>query len=132
MRILIVDDEPQYRLLMRSLLQDEGWDVLLAENGEDALEKIKSTAVDLIVSDVYMPVMDGVKLHKAVRARPESEKVPFLFMSAYDDQHTISCITQPRIEGFFKKGRSVVELKQWIRYLTAPEGSRPMSPPGQD
>jgi len=130
MRILVVDDEPEYRLLMRSLLIQEGWEVFLAEDGEEGLQKMAEAKMDLIISDVYMPVMDGLKFHKTVREIPGYEQTPFLFVSAYDDQHTIDAVKNPKIEGFLKKGRSVGELKAWIEYLTAPESKRPKFPPG--
>jgi len=130
MNILVVDDEPQYRLLMRAFLVDHGWDVFLAEDGAQALEKISEAKMDLIISDVYMPVMDGIKLHRSVREIPGYEAVPFLFMSAYDDQHTLDAVKNPKIEGFLKKGKSVGLLKEWIDFLTTPEHTRSKFPPG--
>ncbi|HET6273766.1 MAG TPA: response regulator [Bacteroidota bacterium] len=131
MRILVVDDEPEYRLLMRSLLMQEGWEVFLAEDGEEGLQKMAEAKMDLIISDVYMPVMDGLKFHRTVREIPGYQETPFLFVSAYDDEHTMDAVKNPKIEGFLKKGRSIGELKAWIEYLTAPEEKRPKFPPGQ-
>jgi len=130
MTILVVDDEPEYRLIMRSVLMSEGWDVLLAENGEEGMEKLRGSKVDLVISDIYMPVMDGIKFHRTVRAEPEFEMVPFLFVSAYDDQHTLDAVKNPRVEGFLRKARPVEELIEWITYLTTPEEKRPKLPPG--
>ena len=130
MTILVVDDEPEYRLIMRSVLMAEGYDVLLAENGEDGLQKLKETTTDLVISDIYMPVMDGIKFHRTVRATPELETLPFLFVSAYDDQHTLDAVKDPRYEGFLRKARPVEEMIEWIQYLTTPEEKRPKSPPG--
>jgi CheY-like chemotaxis protein len=130
MTILVVDDEPEYRLIMRSVLMAEGYDVHLAENGEEAIQKLKETTTDLVISDIYMPVMDGIKFHRTVRATPELETLPFLFVSAYDDQHTLDAVKDPRYEGFLRKARPVEELIEWIEYLTMPEDRRPKSPPG--
>ena len=130
MTILVVDDEPEYRLIMRSVLSYEGWDVLLAENGEEGLEKLKSSQVDLVISDIYMPIMDGIKFHRTVRSLPQFERLPFLFVSAFDDQHTLDSVKDPRYEGFLRKARPVEELIEWIRYLTMPEEARPKVPPG--
>ncbi len=129
MTILVVDDEPEYRLIMRSVLMAEGYDVLLAEHGEEALEKLKEAKVDLVISDIYMPVMDGIRFHRTVRTTPEIETLPFLFVSAYDDQHTLDAVKDPRLEGFLRKARPVEELLEWIVYLTTPEEKRPKSPP---
>src|SRR5512135_394175 len=84
MNVLIVDDDAQYRLLMRNILLAEGWDVFLANDGLEAMEKVKSIKMDFLISDVYMPLMDGIKFHKTVRSLPEYERVPFLFISGYD------------------------------------------------
>lgn len=129
MTILVVDDEPEYRLIMRSVLMAEGYDVVLAENGEEALEKLKATTIDLVITDVYMPVMDGIRFHRTARAEPELESLPFLFVSAFDDQHTLDAVKDPRFDGFLRKARPVEELLEWIQYLTTPEEKRPKSPP---
>lgn len=131
MTVLVVDDEGDQRLLMKSLLAMEGWDILVAENGEDALSKIAREKVDLIISDIYMPVMDGIKLHKTVRELAGYETVPFLFISAYDDQYTMEAVKNPKLDGFFKKGGPISELKEWAKFLTTSEDQRPKFPPGQ-
>lgn len=130
MTILLVDDEPEYRLIMRNVLSAEGWEVVLAENGQEALEKLKETNVDLVISDIYMPIMDGIKLHRTVRSLPNFATLPFLFISAYDDQHTLDAVRDPRFEGFLRKTRPVEDLFEWITYLTTPEDRRPKMPPG--
>ena len=130
MTILVVDDEPEYRSIMRSVLMSEGYDVVLAEHGEEALEKLKETTIDIVISDIYMPVMDGIRFHRTVRAEPELATLPFLFVSAFDDQHTLDAVKDPRYEGFLRKARPVEELIEWIVYLSTPEEKRPKSPPG--
>ena len=129
MTILVVDDEPEYRLILRSMLRSEGWNVVLAEHGEDALERLKESAVDMVISDIYMPVMDGVKFHRTVRSMPEYEKIPFLFVSAFDDQHSIDVVKDPRYEAFLRKARPVEEMIEWITYLTTPEDEREKTAP---
>lgn len=130
MTILVVDDEPEYRLVLRNVLVHEGFTVVLAENGEDGYRKLKESPVDLVISDIYMPVMDGMKFHKAVRDDPAFVTLPFLFVSAYDDQHTLEVVKNAKYEGFLRKARPVSELKEWIEYLTTPEDQRSPLPPG--
>ena len=130
MTILVVDDEPEYRLIMRSVLMTEGWEVLLAENGEEGMDRLRDSKVDLVISDIYMPVMDGIRFHRTVRATPGLEKTPFLFVSAYDDQHTLDAVKDPRCDGFLRKARPVEELIEWITYLTTPEEKRSKLTPG--
>jgi CheY-like chemotaxis protein len=130
MTILVVDDEPAYRLVLRSVLKDSGYDVVLGENGEDGLKKLKEHKIDLIISDIYMPLMDGIRFHKEVRALPEFATLPFLFVSAFDDQHTLDAVKDPRYEGFLRKARPVEEMKEWISFLTTPVEKRSTYPPG--
>ncbi len=130
MTVLVVDDEPAYRMVVRELLLEDGCDVLTAENGDEALHKLSVVHPDIIVSDVYMPVMDGAKLHRCVRANPRYEKLPFLFVSGYNDAYTMQSVRDPRYDGFVSKGASADELKKWIKYLTTPEDKRSRFLPG--
>ena len=130
MTILVVDDEPAYRLVMRSVLIDAGYEVVLGEHGEDGLKKLKEVRVDLIISDIYMPQMDGIRFHKEVRDLPEFATLPFLFVSAFDDEHTLHAVKDPRYDGFLRKARPVDELKEWISFLTTPVEKRSKFPPG--
>ncbi len=130
MTVLIVDDEPAYRLAARDLLIAAGHDVLLAANGEEALRKLSIIEPDIIVSDVYMPVMDGRKLHRAVREMPRFEKLPFLFVSGYSDEETLGSVRDPRYEGFLSKSSSPKDLLEWVNYLTTPPDKRGQSFPG--
>ena len=130
MNILVVDDEVSFRLLMKSILTSEGHEVHLAEDGEEAVEKVDEIPLDLIISDIYMPVMDGFKLHKAIRSSPKWQRLPMLFVSAYDDQHSLDVIQDPKIDAFVKKGRPFNEIKDWISYLTAPDDEKPSRIPG--
>ncbi len=131
MTILVVDDEPDYRLVIRSILGAEGHTVILAEDGVDALEKLEEVAVDLVIADIYMPRMDGIKFHRKLRSLPRFEKLPVLFVSAFDDQHTMSAVKDPRYDGFLKKGRPIEELLEWVAYLATPEEKRPKMPPSR-
>ena len=130
MKILVVDDEPSYKLFVRDVLMAAGWDVLMAENGDEAMTKLKYIKVDVIVSDIYMPVMDGIKFHRAVRANPDLAKIPFLFVSAFDDQFTLEAVRDPRYDAFFRKTGQVDHLLEWIEFLSTPEENRPKVPPG--
>ncbi len=130
MTILVVDDEPEYRLILRSVLTGEGYDVAVAENGEEALRKLEEMTIDMVISDIYMPVMDGIKFNRAARTLPKYADVPFLFVSAFDDQHTLEAVRDPRHDGVLRKARPVEEMLEWIKYLTTPEADRPKVPPG--
>jgi CheY-like chemotaxis protein len=129
MLALVVDDDEAIVNLLRDVLQAHGIDVISASNGRDALERLKLVRVDIILSDIYMPTMDGLKLHAAVREHADYAKLPFLFISGYDDKYTAGAVRDPRLEGFWKKGHSVEELLQWVEYLATPLEKRSRARP---
>lgn len=129
MTILLVDDELDYRLLVHTVLESRGCDIILAENGQEALDKLKGQTPDLVITDIYMPVMDGIKMSRALRQMPGFEKVPILYLSGYDDEHTLDAVKDPRYEAFLRKGTPLEDLLRWIDYLMTPLENRPASLP---
>jgi CheY-like chemotaxis protein len=82
-RILVVDDDSVIRGLLIEVLEDESdHEVIVASNGQEALDQLDQHPVDAIVCDINMPVMDGFELVRNVRARPELHDLPVLLMSA--------------------------------------------------
>ena len=82
MNVLIVDDLQGNRKLLRAQLEAEGHAVLEADNGEAALAALAAQSVDLIISDILMPVMDGYRLCAEVRAMERTREIPFIFYTA--------------------------------------------------
>jgi CheY-like chemotaxis protein len=130
MNVLVVDDEREYRTLVGNYLEDQGWTVFLAADGQEGMDNLYREKIDIIVSDIYMPVMDGLKFYRNVRTNPKFAEIPFLFVSAYDDPSTIQAVKNPKLDGFSRKGRPVNDLKAWIQYLMTPPEKRPPTPPG--
>ncbi|MCH3963236.1 MAG: response regulator transcription factor [Clostridium sp.] len=77
--ILMVDDEDRMRVLMEAYLKKEGFGVILAENGQKALDKFKKNSIDLVVLDIMMPVMDGWTVCRRLR---EISNVPIIMLTA--------------------------------------------------
>lgn len=82
MSILVVDDIEQNRYMLSVLLESEGYDVVVASNGEEALDYAKQQQPELIVSDILMPVMDGFKLCRQWKTDPDLRHIPFVFYTA--------------------------------------------------
>ncbi len=82
MNILIVDDREDNRYLLESMLKGNGHDVQSASNGEEALEKIKAGGVEMIISDILMPVMDGFQLCRKIKTTDELYHIPFVIYTA--------------------------------------------------
>jgi len=128
MNILLVDDEPHYLMLLGDFLRNQGWTVLTAENGEEALDKIKDHVVDAVISDIYMPVVNGIELQKKLIRIPGYEKVPFIFVSAYADSSILSTLDLSDTVKYLSKSVSPTKLKEWLIFLTTPPSQRGRHP----
>ncbi len=80
--VLVVDDEIAVLEMVSGILEDEGYQVIVAENGAAALKRLEQTHPDLIISDVMMPGMDGRELCLAVAENSALADIPFVFLSA--------------------------------------------------
>jgi len=117
MRILVVDDNKGFLDVMAQLLRDYGYKVFVAEDGKQAREFLEIEKVDLIISDVFMPTLDGVRFHSYVREFTDAHDVPFIFISGYDDEHTRSVVVNSDIDFFFSKTTPVETIVDLIEKL---------------
>jgi CheY-like chemotaxis protein len=81
-RVLVVDDEPLILSLLTTALEAEGYQVEVATNGRDALDKVKWQAPGAILLDLMMPILDGWQLIEALRADPATSQIPIVILSA--------------------------------------------------
>ncbi|HIE51451.1 MAG TPA: diguanylate cyclase [Armatimonadetes bacterium] len=81
-RILVVEDEESMLTLLEYTLRRAGYEVATARNGLEGLERVKRVLPDAIVADVSMPEMDGLEMCRHLREDPETETIPFIFLSA--------------------------------------------------
>ena len=80
-RILVVEDDPALRVVIRMVLERAGYEVSEARHGEEALESIGVGAPDLIIADLRMPVMGGVELVDRIRSNPTTVSIPVVMLS---------------------------------------------------
>ena len=114
-RILVVDDNKDLRELAEAILKMQGYQVVLAENGKEALDIFESEHVDLIVSDINMPEMDGFGLLEAVRSRENGAAIPFLFLSAYSQKTKQQQARQLAVDDYLFKPFDAKELLDAVR-----------------
>jgi two-component system alkaline phosphatase synthesis response regulator PhoP len=81
-RILVVDDEIYIVHILDFSLGMEGYEVLTALDGEQALERLKSDKPDLIVLDIMMPKVDGYEVCRTIKSNPETQHIPVILLSA--------------------------------------------------
>jgi DNA-binding NarL/FixJ family response regulator len=85
-KVLVIEDQPQMRRNIATILEMEGFEVAVAENGREGLEKAFASLPDLILCDVMMPEMDGYAVLKALREKASTRVVPFVFLTAKGDK----------------------------------------------
>lgn len=81
--ILIVDDEPNYQIVLSEVLADEGYETLTADNGQQAMVLVNSNDIDLVITDMQMPGMDGFALLEAIKAKEKA--LPVIMITAYGE-----------------------------------------------
>jgi signal transduction histidine kinase len=115
-RILIVDDAPDNLFLVQSLLQEEGYVIDLAENGEEALAKVTSFNPDLVLLDAMMPGMDGYEVTRRMRQDASLPFIPILLTTAYD-QMSVARGLDIGADDFIRKPVEFDELLARVRSL---------------
>jgi CheY-like chemotaxis protein len=83
MKILYVEDHPHHRKIMKELLELSGYNVVLASNGAEGIEKAKEELPDVVVMDLRMPNMDGVEAIKHLKSDPAVSNIPVIAISAW-------------------------------------------------
>jgi CheY-like chemotaxis protein len=85
-KIIAIDDDYLFRELLVGWLEENGFDVIEASNGLLGLQVIKEQIPDLIICDIRMPDLNGYEVLKQVRRDPNTEKIPFIFLTAEQDK----------------------------------------------
>jgi PAS domain S-box-containing protein len=116
--ILIVDDDPIVRETLSRLLSREGYDLSIAVNGTEALDKAPEITPDLILLDVMMPGMDGFEVCRRLRAAPLLVKVPIIMLTGLDDRDSRLTGLQAGADDFIAKPVDWTELRARVRTIT--------------
>jgi DNA-binding NtrC family response regulator len=114
-RILVVDDDPELLNNVSELLGEEGFEVIGASNGVDAVALAKARAPDLVVCDIAMPRMDGHQVLKALRAHAPTMHLPFIFLTARAERNEIRAGMNLGADDYVTKPFQLTELLEAIR-----------------
>ncbi len=104
--VLVVDDEPVLRTIVREILHEEGYAVIEAADGRGMLEIMARERPDLVLMDVMMPGVDGREAYRQLRSHPEHRDIPVVMMSAAVKPHGLD----PTIAGFVAKPFDITDL----------------------
>jgi DNA-binding response OmpR family regulator len=117
--ILIVDDEPSIVVPIQFLMEQQGYNVLVAENGEDALDAIYKYKPDLILLDIMLPRIDGYEVCEIVRLNPEYRDIKIIFLTAKGREVEIAKGLALGADAYFTKPFSNAELVAKVKELLA-------------
>ena len=114
-KVLVADDERQIRDLLHEFLTSEGYEVLLASNGEEATELAEREYPDLILLDVKMPGIDGIEVCKRLKAEPKTQFIPVIMITGYVDNKMVAI--ESGADDFVNKPVDLVELAARVRSI---------------
>ncbi|MEW6760397.1 MAG: heavy metal response regulator transcription factor [Pseudomonadota bacterium] len=117
MSILVIEDEPKTGDYLQRGLAESGFAVRLARNGRDGLAIVREEAIELVVLDVMLPRMDGWQVLESLRADPETEQIPVLFLTARDEVEDRVRGLELGADDYLVKPFAFVELVARIRTL---------------
>ena len=115
--ILIVDDEPSILMPIQFLMTQQGYDVLTAERGEDALDLISRYKPDLVLLDIMLPGIDGYEVCEIIRLNPDYGKVRIVFLTAKGHETEIAEGLALGADAYITKPYSNVELLAKVKEL---------------
>lgn len=121
-KVLVVDDEPDVQTFLSALFQDNGFDVVVAENGLDAWKKVEAEKPDLITLDMTMPEQTGVRTFRDLKAHEVYKSIPIIIVTGIGEpmNNFLSRMrNSPQPEGFLSKPIDKKELLDLATKLTA-------------
>lgn len=115
--IIIVDDLPSNQVYFSDALESFGYNTMTAENGMDAMAKIKERTPDLVLTDINMPVMNGYELCEAIKKHPRYTDIPIIMVTAQEDREGLVRGLDIGADDFLIKPVNILELKSRVRNL---------------
>jgi len=114
-RVLVVDDESDFIELLKYNLEGQGFEVLAALDGMEALNIARRELPDVVLVDLMLPDLDGFSVCEILRSQPSTAQVPIIIVSALDGEYVRSREVQTRVECCFKKPVDMKVLGETIR-----------------
>ena len=118
--ILVVDDEPDVRTFLSTLFEDSGYATVNAQDGIEALSKVKEKAPDLVTLDITMPNKSGVKFYREMKESAEWRKVPIIIVTGVSGEFKTFISTRKQVpppEGYLSKPIDKNEILKLVKKL---------------
>ncbi|HMK42766.1 MAG TPA: response regulator [Dissulfurispiraceae bacterium] len=117
MKILVVDDDKTTRKILSLYLKGKGYEVATAENGLDALEKMGTENINLVVSDMNMPFMDGIELTKTLKADPTWGHIPILMVTTEADEEEKKRAAAAGVDDYLVKPANAEQISNSVKKI---------------
>lgn len=117
MKILIVDDDKTTRKLLSLYLKGKGYEIVTAENGLDAMEKLGMDNINLIVSDMNMPYMDGIELTKTLKTDPAWKHIPIIMVTTEADEDEKVKALEAGVDDYLVKPTNADQITDSIKKI---------------
>ena len=116
-RVLIADDNEQNRELLDAYLADEGYEILMANDGQETMDVVDASQPDLILLDIMMPRMSGYEVCEQLKSDPNRQGIPVLMVTALNEMGDIEKAVKAGCDDFLTKTVNQLELKTRVRSL---------------
>lgn len=116
-KILIADDDADMRMLLAAMLESEGYTVLQAENGQEAVEMARKELPALVMLDIHMPVMDGLKACKEIKTDKVTRAVPVVMLTVEGSINEIQQAISYGAKTYITKPSSKAEILKVVKSI---------------
>jgi two-component system, cell cycle response regulator DivK len=117
--ILVVEDQEDNRQILRDLLSNAGYDMVEAEDGEQALEAVTRQRPDLILMDIQLPIMDGYEATRRIKADPALKAIPIIVVTSYalsgDEDKARAAGCDDYVAKPFSPRALLVKIREYLR-----------------
>jgi DNA-binding NtrC family response regulator len=113
-RILVVDDQESMRDMLADLLDMMGHEARTASGGAEALDRLEAEPIDLVITDLNMPEMDGMELTKRIKSR--SPELPVIVITGYGTFHTERQVLASGADGYIPKPCTIHRVRETVNH----------------
>jgi two-component system cell cycle response regulator len=113
--VLLVDDNPFNLRALTDMMEENGYEAVIALNGRKAIERIRIQKPDIILTDVTLPEMDGYQFCRIIKSKPETEDIPVIFLTVHDDSEDVVKGFEAGGVDYVTKPFNLIELKMRVK-----------------
>ena len=112
-RVLVVDDQKGVRRLLEELFKKEGYEVNVAVDGKDSVEKVKAYTPDIVLMDMKMPNMNGLEASQEIIKY--DHRIPIIMMTAYGEMEVVQKALEVGVKKYITKPFDIIDLRNMVK-----------------